>query len=183
MPPSISASYIQFSTASYSAGRDLGVFGDLDAAADGHEQEEVERLAAQVLRQLQRLGHLVDVVARDGRIDLERDARPAQVLDPLERAVERALAAENVVRGRIGAVEADAHAADARGLDPPRDIGIDQRGVRRQRDDQPAVGGVGGNVVDVGPEQRLAAREDEDRGAAAPARLRSGRPGRATPAS
>ena len=80
-----------------------------------------------------------------------------------EGLVERARPAEDVVGGRVRAVEADADAADAALPDAPRHVGVDQRAVGRQRDNQARVGGVTGDVEDVGPEERLAAGEHEDR--------------------
>ena len=76
---------------------------------------------------------------------------------------QRRRAAEDVVGGRIGAVEADADPANAALLDLARHVGVDERAVGGQGDDQAGVAGVAGDVKDVGPEERFAAGEHEDR--------------------
>ncbi len=163
MPPSISASYIQFSTSSYSAGADLLVVGDLDAAAHRHQQEEVQRLRVQLLGQRQRLRHLVDVVARDRGVDLVGHADFAQVFHagedlskapaPRKMSCVAASAPSKLMLTRRTPLSLISRAT----------VGVDQRAVGGQRDDQPGVAGVAGDVEDVGPEERFAAGQDKDR--------------------
>ncbi len=69
--------------------RDLLFISDLDAAADGDEQEEVQRLCAEEQAKGQRLRHLVGVVIGDGGIYLEGDAYFVEMPDAEEARRER----------------------------------------------------------------------------------------------
>ena len=66
------------------------VIGNLHAAADGHQQEQMQRLSPEPLGQRQRLGHLVRVVASHRRVDLVRDTDRGQVFHTGERTIEGA---------------------------------------------------------------------------------------------
>ena len=87
--------------------------------------------------------------------------------------VEGARAAEDVVGGAIGAVEADADAGDAAIFDFARHRRIDQRAVGGEGDDQAGIRRMAGDVEDVRAEERLAAGERRRWGARRPRSDRS----------
>ena len=91
----------------------------------------------------------------------ERSGEIEHLHRPLEAPVE---AAKGVVRGGIGAVEADAQRADA-GLAHAleRLEGGQRRGRGRQRRLQSEGGGVADQLRQIGPLQRIAAGEDQRR--------------------
>ena len=83
---------------------------------------------------------------------------------PRQGALEGAgTAAEGVVLLGVGIVDRDADARDADLGHPARRLGRDERAVGRHDRPQPDVARVRGDLEDVGPHERLAAGEDEDR--------------------
>jgi len=65
-----------------------GLVGHFLSPARGDEQEDVVRRRPQPLRQGEQLLHLVEVHARDRRVDLELDAGALQGLDARKRPLE-----------------------------------------------------------------------------------------------
>ena len=117
----------------------------------------MQRGRADLLGQTSTFRHLVLVVLGHGGVDLDRGHRSREVVDAFHGRVESAWAAEDVVGGRIGPVEADADASNAALLDFARHSCIDERAVGGQGDDQVGIAGVAGDVKDVRPEEWLAA--------------------------
>ena len=138
--------------------RDLLVVGDLHAAADRNQQKEVQGGCFQLAGEGEGCRHLSDIVPRYRCVDLVGNAHRLQMRHAGQRAVKRARAAENVVRGRVRAVKTDADAANARLPDVVGHIRVNERAVRRQGDNQPPVAGITRNLKNIGPEQRFAAR-------------------------
>src|SRR5581483_12004949 len=58
---------------------------DLDPAPDRNEHEQMERVGAELQREVEHRRHFVDVVLRDGRVDLHRDPLAAEVADAAQR--------------------------------------------------------------------------------------------------
>ena len=95
-------------------GGDHLLLADLDAAPDGHEEEDMESVCAEVLRQLEDLRELVGVVFGDRRVDLNGHASRAEAFEARDGRFERSGDhPERVVRGGVGPVEADGDALEA----------------------------------------------------------------------
>jgi len=137
--------------------------GHLLAAARWNQEEDVVRRSAQLLRQRQKIPDLVEVHAGDRRVDLELDTGALQGLDARKRPLEgpRHLPECVVPRG-IDAVEADAHAPDAGLADPPCHGIVHQGAVGGHDHPQALRVAVGRDLEDVGPQERLAPRKDDD---------------------
>ncbi len=87
--------------------------------------------------------------------------------DAVHRGVEGALHATEVVVGFLDAVQADADVIEADGGNAVDIAFVDQRAVGGQADVEAHVLGAVGDVEDVGPQQRLAAGENQHRHAEA----------------
>ena len=117
------------------------------------------------LGDLGHFGQAGHVAARDGGLELGVEADIAGVRKGEHGAVEGAGdAAEIVVRGGVGAVQADGHAGDAGGLECVDGLGGQQRGgAGRHVGAQADPDAVAHQVEQVGPLQRIAAGEDHQR--------------------
>ncbi len=129
---------------------------DEEVAVEGH-RALVGRPGDQALQ-------LAPVPLRDGRLDDEVEPRGPQ---PLERGLDvrqsPAPVPEVVVVGRAQRIDAHRHTAYARGLERRDALVGEQRAVGAHHY-RGAVGrGVVGDFVQVVAQQRLAARQDEDR--------------------
>ena len=139
------------------------LLGNVDPATHRHQQEGMESVHAQVQRQLQDGGQLVEVVPGDGGIDLGRDANRLHRPQSAQRALKAAAdTAEAIVGGAVGPVQADGHPADTGIADAPGDLGVNQSAVGGQRHQQAALVGVGGDGEDVFAEERFATAQDQD---------------------
>ncbi len=69
---------------------------------------------------------------------------------------------KGVVGNRVGTIEADAHPPNPGGFNLARHIGIDQRAVGRQGDDQSSVARVASDVEDVGAKEGFTAGQHKD---------------------
>ena len=97
------------------------------------------------------------VLRRHGEADADADAGGAAVADAAHGLLERAdLDAHPVVVG-LGAVDGDAAVGHADVGEPLGDLLVDERAVRRERHAHALRDRVGGEVDDVGPDERLAA--------------------------
>ncbi len=143
--------------------RNLLVVGDFHATTYRHQEEQVQSHGPQATGQRQCFRHLVDIVTGDRGVDLKGNAGLAQVVDAHQRLVKGARSPKDIVCLPIGAVKADADAADTGFLNLRRYPAIDKRAVCRQGDDQAGMAGVGGDVENVGPEEWFAARQHENR--------------------
>jgi len=143
-------------------GRGVDV-GQVLAAAGPHEEEEVQDLCAELLRQVDHrrdLGH-VPVghrhVQREVELGVAQDPRRPQGGVPRARQV-----AKRVVLRAIGRVEADRRAEDPVRAHALR-LGLaQQHAVGAQHRREILLRRVGGDVPDVLAEQRLAPREDQE---------------------
>ena len=92
---------------SYSSGATISRFGNINAAADGNQQEGVEGIGAQTAHHVQHVRQFNGIVARDRHIDLHRHAELFQILEAVNGRVEGSgNSAEGVVGFGIGAVQA-----------------------------------------------------------------------------
>jgi len=131
--------------------------------ARGDEQEDVVRRRPEPLRQGEQLLQLVEVHARDRRVDLELDAGALQGLDARKRPLEgpRHLP-ERVVPRAIRAVEADAHAPDAGLADLPRRRVVHEGAVGGHDHPEAPRLAIGRDLEDVGAKKRLAPGQDDN---------------------
>ena len=100
---------------------------------------------------------LVEIVLRHGEADADANAGIAAVANAADRVAKRAHASAHAVVPRLVAVDADADVGDADVGDAARFLGIDQRSVRGERHAYAEGCGVGGQVEDVGADERFAA--------------------------
>ena len=149
-------------TCSYSARQQVVV---LRRAAGDDEEEQAPHLGADFLGDLGHLRQPVHVAARDGGLKLGIEADIARVPQGEHGAVEGAGdAAEIVVRGGVGPVQADGHAGDAGILESVDGFGGQQRsGAGGDVGAQADFDAVADQVVEVRPFQRIAAGEDHER--------------------
>jgi hypothetical protein len=96
-------------------------------------------------------------MARHRGVDLVGHARLAQMRHTGQRLVKRACPAKGIVGGGVGTIKADADPPNPGVFDLARHVGVDQRAIGGQGDDQPGVAGVAGDVEDVGAKERLTA--------------------------
>jgi hypothetical protein len=140
------------------------LIGKLLSPTRRDEKEDMVGRGAETMGQVMDLPDLSKVGLGDRCVDLKLQARFFQRLDAGERLREGTRnAAEGVVASRIGTVQADAHPPDA-GLDQLfRDGFCDECPVRREDHPEPQSVPVSGDLVDVRPKERLAARQDDHR--------------------
>ena len=137
----------------------------LDAAADRNQEEDGPHRNLLRREQCRHVVDLMEVAGGDTGVDLDGHVQLPGAMEHPQRPLEAALpATEGVVGFRVGAVEADSQAADAgvpRGLEGFRGC---QRGRgRRQGHLQPFRDGVPDQREQVGPFQRIAAGQHQDR--------------------
>ena len=90
----------------------------LQPTADRNEEEHRPHGDALPRKQFGDGVHLRDVAARDRGVDLDADAQPTGVGQHGQRALEASLpAAKGIMRGGVGAVEADSQGPDSRVAD------------------------------------------------------------------
>ena len=144
-------------------GRDR-LSGQLLSPSRRDEEEDVVRRGAETMGQVVDLPDLREVRLGDRRVDLKLQPRLLHRLDPGKRLFEGSRdAAEGVVASRVRTVEADAHPPDAR-LDQLLRDGFGHKGpVRREDHPEPLPVPVCGNLIDVRPQERFAARQDDHR--------------------
>ena len=136
----------------------------VDVAAPGVVQvREVELVHALVLHEPEQRRQLVGVVLGHGEAHADLDALLVAQADRVHRGIVGAFQAAEAVVGRLQAVnrDADVVVADAGN---PVDVGfVDERAVGREADIEAHVLGAPGDIEDVRPQQRLAARENQHR--------------------
>ena len=131
------------------------------AAAGLNQEVEVERPGAQPPRQLEQRLDLVVVLLHHRRLHQHLEAARAADLERAHRSGKgAAAAAEAVVAFGVDGVEADGDATHA-ALDHLGGDGVgDQHAVGAHHHPQAGGGGGAGDLVDVAPQQRLAAGQD-----------------------
>src|SRR5450830_813850 len=136
-----------------------------DAAADVDEEEDLPDVRPGALHERGDIGEFLEVLTHDGRVDLDVEPRGDERPDGRDGVVEVVLDRADALMGRRGrAVEADGDRPDAArrdALDHLRGQRGGHRGGQRHRD--PEVLGVLDELEQVGAQQAVAAREDEDR--------------------
>ena len=143
--------------------RDL-LGGHRGRAPGGDEQEGMEGHGAQVERPVEEPGQVGDVAKGHSRVDLELEPGGLRGAGRRDHLVERpGHSAERVVARGVGAVDRQRDALDPRRLHVPARLLGHQRPTGRRHRPQTAVGGRAGELQEVRPEHRLAAREDENR--------------------
>ncbi len=138
-------------------------FVKLHPAADRHQHEQMQRIGTEIEGQLVCTIEPGDVVPGDRRVDLHRHPGRPQRLEAGNRFIERAGAAEYIVRRGIRPVETDRDAAKPGRHDSACHGVVDQCAVGRQGGRQTHGLGFIGQFEQVRAHERLAAREDEDR--------------------
>ena len=137
--------------------------GDIHAATHRHQQECVQRIRPDRLRQFEHLRKLMGIVAGDRRVDLHRHAQIFQIAETGDGGIECAgNAAESIVSQRIGAVQADGNALHAAVDDLLRDLFRDQRAIRGQRHAQAFVRAITRQLENIRTEERFATAEHQD---------------------
>ena len=134
------------------------------AAAHGNQEEDIPHDDGQLLEEGAETVQIVGVVAADGGVDLDGNARLVGPLDGLDGArIGAGKAAESVVNLGGRAVQRDAEPDQARLLElENRLAGQQRRGAGGERHLDAFVGGVADQLEDVLALQRVAAGEDED---------------------
>jgi len=134
------------------------------AAAHWDEEEDIPHDDGQFFKQSAQVVEIVGVVAADGGVHLDGDARLVGPLDGLDGArPSSGQPAELVVNLRSGTVEGDAQPHQAGLLQLEHGFAREQRrGAGGDRDLHALAGGVTDQFVDVFALHRVAAGEDED---------------------
>ena len=133
------------------------------AAAGPHQEEEVQHLGAELLRQLDHRGHLAHVPVRHRHVEREIEVGVGQHASGPHRGLPGARqVAERIVLDAIGGVEADRGAEDAVRAHQRRFALAQQHAVGAEHGREPLLGGIGHDVPDVPPEQGLAPGEDQE---------------------
>ncbi len=137
--------------------------GDIHAATYRHQQEGVQRVRSERLRQFEHLRKLMGIVAGDGGVDLHRHAQILQIAEAGNGGIEGSgNAAETIVGKRIRAVQADGHALHAAIDDHARDVLGHQRAIRGQRHPQTLVRAITRQLKNIRTEERFAAAQHQD---------------------
>ncbi len=142
----------------------VGVVAAVLVAAAGIDQvRQIDLVDGLRLGKIEQRRKVLRIVHGHGEAQPDLDGARLELPDGGERRVEGAgLAAEAVVHF-ADAVEADADIVVADRGDAVGGGLVDQRAVGRQADIKAHRLGAGGDVEDVGAQQRLAAREDQHR--------------------
>ncbi len=143
-------------------GGELRVLGAVDVAAAGVVQvREIELVRALLAHQRQQGLQVVRVAGRHGVTQAHLHAARVQVPYSRQAAVEGALQPAELVVGLAQAIDADAHIVEACSGHPVGHGLVDQRAVGRETGIEAHGLGTRSDVEDIGPHQRLTAREDE----------------------
>ena len=138
-------------------------FGQFPPAPHRHQQEKMQRIRAELLRQFQQFGQFMRVVRARAHVDLQRQPGAAYGGAPAQcRGMAARLPAEGVMCLRAGAIQADAHALDAGCREATRQRVIQQCAVARQRDAGEDRAKVLGDGEEIRAQQRLTTAEDDD---------------------
>ena len=119
--------------------------------------------AGKKVDQLQHAGQVAGVVLGHREAHPHLHAQSGAQAQAGQRAVEGAVEAAELVVGLADAVEADSHVVEVGGGDGVDVGGVDQRAVGRQAHVEAHLLGPPGDLEDVGPQQRLAPRQDQHR--------------------
>jgi len=122
---------------------------------------EIELLHVVLAHQRQQGGQLWVVVLRERGAQPDANAVLAAQVDGVHRGDEAALELAPLVMNRFQAVDADADIVVLRRSHLLDIALVDQRAVGRQRHEEALFAGMGGELEDVVPQQRLATGKDQ----------------------